>query len=107
MENTNWIQEMLMIGVGTTSFLAEKLTEVGDQLVKEGKIDPEQARTIIDEVVGKVRTEQGNFEERMQVQLRNVLQDFGVARQSEVDELRGRIDRLEHQVRDLENKLWR
>jgi polyhydroxyalkanoate synthesis regulator phasin len=43
----------------------------------------------------------------MQVQLRNVLQDFGVARQSEVDELRGRIDRLEHQVRDLENKLWR
>ncbi|MDB9493559.1 phasin family protein [Spirulina major CS-329] len=107
MENTNWIQEMLMIGVGTTSFLAEKLTEVGDQLVTEGKIDPEQARTIIDEVVGKVKTEQGNFEERMQIQLRNVLQDFGVARQSEVDELRGRIDRLEHQVRDLENKLWR
>lgn len=107
MENSNWIQEMLMIGVGTTSFLAEKLTEVGDQLVTEGKIDPEQARTIIEEVVGKVKTEQGNFEERMQIQLRNVLQDFGVARQSEVDELRGRIDRLEHQVRDLENKLWR
>lgn len=107
MENTNWIQEMLMIGVGTTSFLAEKLTEVGDKLVKEGKIDPDQARTIIEEVVDKVKTEQGNFEERMQVQLRNVLQDFGVARQSEVDELRGRIDRLEHQMRDLENKLWR
>jgi len=24
-----------------------------------------------------------------------------------VDELRGRIDRLERQLRDLENKLWR
>jgi polyhydroxyalkanoate synthesis regulator phasin len=24
-----------------------------------------------------------------------------------MDELRGRIDRLERQVRDLENKLWR
>jgi hypothetical protein len=24
-----------------------------------------------------------------------------------MDELRGRIDRLERQIRDLENKLWR
>jgi polyhydroxyalkanoate synthesis regulator phasin len=29
-----------------------------------------------------------------------------LARQAEVDELRGRIDRLERQVRDLENKRW-
>jgi len=31
---------------------------------------------------------------------------LGVPRQSEMDELRGRLDRLERQVRDLENKLW-
>jgi len=33
------------------------------------------------------------------------MQDLGVPRQAEMDELRGRIDRLERQVRDLENKL--
>ncbi|NEO83922.1 MAG: phasin family protein [Spirulina sp. SIO3F2] len=104
--NSNWIQELLMIGVGTTSFLADKLAEVGDQLVREGKLDPEQARAIIDEVVAKVRTDQGSFEGRMQRQLELVLQDFGLARQKEVDELRGRIDRLEHKVRDLENRQW-
>jgi polyhydroxyalkanoate synthesis regulator phasin len=43
----------------------------------------------------------------MERQMRNMLQDLGVPRQAEVDELRGRIDRLERQVRDLENKLWR
>jgi polyhydroxyalkanoate synthesis regulator phasin len=43
----------------------------------------------------------------MRRQLRNMLQDLGVARQNEMDELRGRIDRLERQVRDLENRLWR
>jgi polyhydroxyalkanoate synthesis regulator phasin len=43
----------------------------------------------------------------MERQMRNMLQDLGVARQSEVDELRGRIDRLERQLRELENKLWR
>jgi polyhydroxyalkanoate synthesis regulator phasin len=55
----------------------------------------------------QIKSEQGNFEVQMERQMRNMLQDLGVPRQAEVDELRGRIDRLERQVRDLENKLWR
>jgi polyhydroxyalkanoate synthesis regulator phasin len=61
----------------------------------------------MDDLVHQLKSEQGNWDEQMQRQVRNVMQDLGVARQSEVDELRGRIDRLERQVRDLENKLWR
>ena len=57
--------------------------------------------------LAQLQSEQGNWDEQMQRQMRNMMQDLGVARQSEVDELRGRIDRLERQVRDLENKLWR
>lgn len=107
MDSNNWIQDLLIAGVGTTSFVAEKLREVGDQLVKEGKIDPEHAKTMVNDVMDRIKSDQGNFEEQMQRQMRNVLQDLGVSRQSEVDELRGRIDRLERQVRDLENKTWR
>ena len=44
---------------------------------------------------------------QMQRQLRNAMQDLGVPRQAEMDELRGRVDRLERQLRDIENKLWR
>jgi polyhydroxyalkanoate synthesis regulator phasin len=61
----------------------------------------------MDDLVHQLQSEQGNWDEQMQRQMRNMMQDLGVARQSEVDELRGRIDRLERQVRDLENKLWR
>ena len=107
MDNNNWLQQLLMVGVGTTSVVAEKLREVSDEWVKEGKINPEQAKGIVDEMVQQIKSEQGNFETQMERQLRNMMQDFGVPRQSEVDELRGRIDRLERQVRDLENKLWR
>ena len=83
------------------------MRQVSDELVKDGKLNPEQAKAVIDDVMQQLRSDQGNWEEQMQRQMRNVMQDFGVARQSEVDELRGRIDRLERQVRDLENKLWR
>ncbi|MEW6495870.1 MAG: phasin family protein [Cyanobacteriota bacterium] len=107
MDNNNWLKQLLMVGVGTTSVVAEKLREVSDEWVKEGKINPEQAKGFVDDMVQQIKSEQGNFEANMERQMRHILQDLGVPRQSEMDELRGRIDRLERQVRDLENKLWR
>ena len=107
MDNNNWIKQLLMVGVGTTSIVAEKLREVSDEWVRDGKINPEQAQGFVDDMMQQIKSEQGNFEVQMERQMRHMLQDLGVPRQSEMDELRGRIDRLERQVRDLENKLWR
>jgi polyhydroxyalkanoate synthesis regulator phasin len=107
MDNNDWLKQILLVGVGTTSLVADKLREVSEQLVKDGKIDPEGAKIFVDDMLAKLKTEQGSWESQMERHLRNMLQDLGVPRQSEMDELRGRIDRLERQVRDLENKLWR
>ena len=107
MDNNNWMQQLLMLGIGTTSVMADKLKEASEQLVKDGKLDPEQAKAVMDDMVEELKSGQDNWDKNMQRQMKNLLQDLGVARQSEVDELRGRIDRLERQVRDLENKLWR
>lgn len=107
MDNNNFLRQLLLIGVGTTSLVADKLREVSDEWVRTGKLDPEQAKGFVDDLMQHLKTEQGNLDVQMQRQLRNVLQDLGVPRQSEMDELRGRLDRLERQVRDLENKLWR
>lgn len=107
MDSNNLLKQLLMIGVGTTSLVADKLREVSDEWVKDGRIDPEQANGFINDLMQQMKSEQGNFEVQMQRQLRNVLQELGVPRQNEMDELRGRLDRLERQLRDLENKLWR
>jgi len=107
MDSNNWMKQVLMLGIGTTSLVADKLREVSDELVKDGKLNPEQAKAVMDDFVQQLKSDQGNWDTQMQRQLRNMMQELGVPRQSEVDELRGRIDRLERQVRDLENKLWR
>jgi polyhydroxyalkanoate synthesis regulator phasin len=107
MDSNNWLKQIMMLGVGTTSLVAEKLREASDELVKDGKLNSEQAKAVMDDIVQQLKSEQGTLEVQMQRQLRNMLQDLGVPRQSEMDELRGRIDRLERQIRDLENKLWR
>ncbi|KAM3092242.1 phasin family protein [Phormidesmis sp. 146-12] len=103
--DNNWLTQILMIGVGTTSLVAEKLKEVSDEWVRDGKLNPEQAKGFVDDLMAQLK--QGNFEAQMQRQMKNVLQDLGVPRQAEMDELRGRLDRLERQIRDLENKLWK
>ncbi|HEY9660024.1 MAG TPA: phasin family protein, partial [Allocoleopsis sp.] len=73
----------------------------------DGKLDPEQASHFANDLMQQLKTGQTNWESQMQRQLRQMLQDLGVPRQNEMDELRGRIDRLERQIRDLENRLWR
>jgi polyhydroxyalkanoate synthesis regulator phasin len=107
MDANNWLKQMLMIGVGTTSLVSEKLKEVTDEWVKEGKLNPDQAKSFVDDFLQQIKVDRSGFEAEMQRYMRNLLQDLGVPRQSEMDELRGRIDRLERQVRDLENKQWR
>lgn len=107
MDSNDWLQQLLLMGIGTTSLVAEKLGEVSDQWVKDGKINPDQAKAFVDDLLNQVKTEQGHWEANLERQLRNMLQDLGVPRQSEMDELRGRIDRLERQIRELENQRWR
>jgi polyhydroxyalkanoate synthesis regulator phasin len=106
MDNNNWLNQLLMLGVGTTSIAAEKFKEVSEQWVREGKLNPEQAASFVNDLMRQMQMNPGDIEGQFQRQIRNIMQDMGLARQAEVDELRGRIDRLERQIRDLENKRW-
>lgn len=107
MDTNNFLKQLLLMGIGTTSFVADKIREVSEEWVKEGRLNPEQAKAFVDDLMQQLRTDPSEWEGQFQRQFRNIMQDFGVARQPEIDELRGRIDRLERQVRDLENKSWR
>ena len=105
MDNSSLLKQLLLMGIGTTSLVMEQLTKAADELVQTGRLNPSEARQMVDKVMSQIRTEQSNFETQLQRQVRNVMQDLGVPRQAEMDELRGRLDRLERQVRALESKL--
>ncbi|MEL7083936.1 MAG: phasin family protein [Cyanobacteria bacterium P01_A01_bin.3] len=104
MDTNSLIRQLLMVGVGTTSVMMEQLNKAVDDLVQKGSLEPEAASQMVDTVMKQFRTEQENFEAVLQRQIRNTMQDWGVPRQAEMDELRGRIDRLERQVRELEER---
>ncbi|MFZ4666551.1 MAG: phasin family protein [Prochlorotrichaceae cyanobacterium] len=107
MDDNNFLKQLLLLGVGTTSLVAEKLKEVTETWVESGRLDSTQASALIEDLMAQFKSEQENIEVQLQRQLRVLLQDVGVPRQSEMDELRGRLDRLERQLRDLENRMWK
>lgn len=106
MDNNNLLRQLMMIGVGTTSLVADKIREVSEEWVSTGRLDPTQAAAFVDDFLKQFKADQGNVEEQFQRQLGLWLQDLGVPRQNEMDELRGRLDRLERKLRELENRRW-
>jgi polyhydroxyalkanoate synthesis regulator phasin len=105
MEQDNLLRQLLLLGIGTTALVVDKVREVGDEWVQNGRLRPEQATALINDLVIRL-AQNGTWEAQARRQMRDILRELGLANQSEVDELRGRIDRLERQVRDLENRLW-
>ena len=108
MDAGNPLQQLLLRGLGTTTLVAERLKGVSQQWVSRGRLDPNQASALVEDVLKALRGETPELEEQMERNLeRNrylFLLDMGVASQKEVDELRGRIDRLEQQLRKSESR---
>ena len=105
MESGNPLQQLLLRGLGTTSLVADRLRGVTQDWVSRGRLDPNQASALVDDVMKALRGETPELEEKVERDIwrnrDNLLQDIGVASQKELDELRGRIDRIEQQLRQL------
>ncbi len=102
--NTNrLVGELLTLGIGTASLVADRLRRVGEDWSRSGRLEPEQAQQLVNELLAALPLE-GNWEQQARRQFEYWLRDLGVPGQSEVDELRGRIDRLERQIRELESR---
>ncbi len=103
MDQGNLLQMLLLRGLGTTSLVADRLRYVSQEWVSSGRLDPTHASALVEDVMRALRGDSPEVEQQAERQLeRNrdqLLQDLGIARQREIDELRGRLDRLERQMR--------
>jgi len=74
MDSNNWLKQLMMLGVGTTSLVAEKVRQVSDELVRDGKLNLSKP-VFVDDMMQQLKSDQGNFEVQMQ-RLRNMMQEL-------------------------------
>ena len=105
MDAANPLQQLLLRGLGTTTLVADRLRGVTRNWVSSGRLDPNEASALVDDVLKALRGETPELEQQLRRNLvrnrDNLLQDLGVPSQKEVDELRGRVDPLSFTTRKL------
>lgn len=108
MESANPLQQLLLRGLGTTTLVGDRLRYVTQEWVSSGRLDPSHASALVEDVLKALRGDTPELEQQMGRNLErnrdNLLQDLGLASQRELDELRGRIDRLEQQLRQRDRQ---
>ena len=85
MDAANPLQQLLLRGLGTTTLVAERLRGVSQAWVSSGRLDPNQASALVDDVMKALRGETPELEEQAEPSV-------SPARRKSM-QLRGRIDR--------------
>ena len=88
--------------------MAERLRQVTDEWVREGRFNPEQASKLVDDVMAQLNVNQRCARRSTAATVFAIpCKIWAFLARLKWMNCGGRLDRLERQVRDLENKLWK
>jgi polyhydroxyalkanoate synthesis regulator phasin len=95
-------EKLVLAGVGAVALTAERADALAEELAARGGIGREEARAVVEELVGRWRSESMRLGERTGAGLSGVFRELGLVTRDEVEELELRIAQLEHRLRLLE-----
>jgi polyhydroxyalkanoate synthesis regulator phasin len=91
-------EQLLLAGFGGLALTAERLESLVGAIAERSGLAPGEARQLVEDQVGRWRTEAGKLGEKAG-QLRR---ELGLASREELEELRLLVAQLEHRLRLLE-----
>jgi polyhydroxyalkanoate synthesis regulator phasin len=95
-------EEAMLAGVGAVALTKERVDELVDELSAKGKITRDDARDLVDEVMGRWRGDAVRVGERASASLAGVFRELGLVTRREYEELELRLAQLEHRLRLVE-----
>ena len=95
-------EKLVLAGVGAVALTAERADALAEELAARGGIGREEARSLVEELVGRWRSESIRLGERTGVGLSGLFRELGLVTRAEVEELELRVAQLEHRLRLLE-----
>jgi polyhydroxyalkanoate synthesis regulator phasin len=95
-------EKFVLAGVGAVALTAERVDALVEELAARGGMGREEARSLVEELVGRWRNESVRLGERTGTGLAGVFRELGLVTRGEVEELELRVAQLEHRLRLLE-----
>ena len=97
-------EEAVLAGVGAVVLTKERVDELVDELSRKGQLTREDARDVVDEMVGRWRGDAVRLGERASSTLGGVFREVGLVTRREYEELELRLAQLEHRLRLVERQ---
>ena len=95
-------EKLVRAGVGAVALTAERADALAEELSARGAMGREEARSVIEELIGRWRNESIRLGERTGSGLAGVFRELGLVTRGEMEELELRVAQLEHRLRLLE-----
>jgi polyhydroxyalkanoate synthesis regulator phasin len=95
-------EEIILAGVGAVAITKERADELVGELAQKGKLTQDDARDLVDEIVGRWRGDALRVGERASSSLGTVFRELGLVTRREYEELELRLAQLEHRLRLVE-----
>ena len=95
-------EKLVLAGVGAVALTAERADALAEELSARGGLGREEARALIDELVGRWRSESVRLGEWTGSGMAGLFRELGLVTRAETEELELRVAQLEHRLRLLE-----
>jgi polyhydroxyalkanoate synthesis regulator phasin len=96
-------EKLVLAGVGAVALTAERADTLAEELSARGGIGRDEARSVVEEVVGRWRNETLRLGERTGASLAGLFRELGLVTRDELEEIELRVAQIEHRLRLLEN----
>ena len=89
------LRKLLLAGLGALDLTEEKAKGVFNDLVARGEISENDAKELVSSWTKRAAEHRGRLQEDVEQAVHRALSAIGIARQTEIDSLKAKIDELE------------
>lgn len=96
------LERLILLQIGAAAATRDRVQEVVESLIQQGRIEREEGRTVVNEVVDRARERSAGARSLLGASMQQGLRGAGVPTREDYEDVIFRIEQLEHRVRMLE-----
>jgi polyhydroxyalkanoate synthesis regulator phasin len=97
-------ERLILLQIGAAAATRDKVQEIVDGLVEQGRIEREEGKTLVDQVLGRARERSSGARSLVDATTQHGLRRAGLPTREDYEDLVFRVEQLEHRVRMLEDR---
>ena len=98
------LERLILLQIGAAAATRDKVQEVVDSLVEQGRVEREEGRTVVNDVMSRARERSTGARSLEDASLQQGLRRGGLPTREDYEDLLFRLEQLEHRVRMLEDR---